>query len=96
MKVTESSVPKKGVLQPPSETLRAPPAACRAAAHNVPRSQAHLRSLLFKNNVHLKFGQELLGHASVTITLETSSHPAARHGRRSRRHIGRSDRIALG
>jgi hypothetical protein len=71
MKVTESSVPKKGVLQPPSETLRAPPAACRAAAHNVPRSQAHLRSLLSKNNVHLKFGQELLGHASVTITLET-------------------------
>jgi hypothetical protein len=71
MKVTESSVPKKGVLQPPSETLRAPSAACRAAAHNVPRSQAHLRSLLFNNNVHLKFGQELLGHASVTITLET-------------------------
>ncbi len=31
-------------------------------------------SLLFKKNVHPKFVQELLGHASVAITLDTYSH----------------------
>ena len=31
-------------------------------------------SLLFQRNVHPKFVQELLGHASVTITLDTYSH----------------------
>ena len=31
-------------------------------------------SLLFQKNVHPKFVQELLGHASVTITLDTYSH----------------------
>jgi integrase len=31
-------------------------------------------SLLFQNNVHPKFVQELLGHASVAITLDTYSH----------------------
>jgi integrase len=31
-------------------------------------------SLLFRRNVHLKFVQELLGHASVAITLDTYSH----------------------
>lgn len=31
-------------------------------------------SLLFQRNVHLKFVQELLGHASVAITLDTYSH----------------------
>jgi integrase len=31
-------------------------------------------SLLFQRNVHPKFVQELLGHASVAITLDTYSH----------------------
>jgi integrase len=31
-------------------------------------------SLLFSKNVHPKFVQELLGHASVAITLDTYSH----------------------
>ncbi|HZB81548.1 MAG TPA: tyrosine-type recombinase/integrase [Rubrobacteraceae bacterium] len=31
-------------------------------------------SLLFQKNVHPKFVQELLGHASVAITLDTYSH----------------------
>ena len=31
-------------------------------------------SLLFQRNVHPKFVQELLGHASVAITLNTCSH----------------------
>ena len=31
-------------------------------------------SLLFQRNVHPKFVQELLGHASVSITLDTYSH----------------------
>ncbi len=31
-------------------------------------------SLLFSKNVHPKFVQELMGHASVTITLDTYSH----------------------
>jgi integrase len=31
-------------------------------------------SLLFQKNIHPKFVQELLGHASVTITLDTYSH----------------------
>ena len=31
-------------------------------------------SLLFQKNIHLKFVQELLGHASVAITLDTYSH----------------------
>lgn len=31
-------------------------------------------SLLFQRNVHPKFIQELLGHASVAITLDTYSH----------------------
>jgi integrase len=31
-------------------------------------------SLLFQQNVHLKFVQELLGYASVVITLDTYSH----------------------
>ena len=31
-------------------------------------------SLLFQRNVHPKFVQELLGHASVVITLDTYSH----------------------
>jgi integrase len=30
--------------------------------------------LLFQRNVHSNFVQELLGHASVTITLDTYSH----------------------
>ncbi len=31
-------------------------------------------SLLFERNIHPKFVQELLGHASVAITLDTYSH----------------------
>jgi integrase len=31
-------------------------------------------SLLFRRNVHPKFVQELLGHASVAITLDTYCH----------------------
>lgn len=31
-------------------------------------------SLLFQRNVHPKFVQELLGHASVAITIDTYSH----------------------
>jgi integrase len=31
-------------------------------------------SLLLQKNVHPKFVQELLGHASVAITLDTYSH----------------------
>ena len=31
-------------------------------------------SLLFQSNVHPKFVQELLGHASIAITLDTYSH----------------------
>jgi integrase len=31
-------------------------------------------SILFQRNVHPKFVQELLGHASVAITLDTYSH----------------------
>ena len=31
-------------------------------------------SLLFRKNLHPKFVQELLGHASVAITLDTYSH----------------------
>ncbi len=31
-------------------------------------------SLLFQKNVHPNFVQELLGHASVAITLDTYSH----------------------
>ena len=31
-------------------------------------------SLLFQKNAHPKFVQELLGHASVSITLDTYSH----------------------
>jgi integrase len=31
-------------------------------------------SLLFQKNIHPKFVQELLGHASVAITLDTYSH----------------------
>ncbi len=31
-------------------------------------------SLLFQKNVHPKFIQELLGHASIAITLDTYSH----------------------
>lgn len=31
-------------------------------------------SLLFQRNIHPKFVQELLGHASVAITLDTYSH----------------------
>ena len=31
-------------------------------------------SLLFQKNVHPKFVQELMGHASVAITLDTYSH----------------------
>ena len=31
-------------------------------------------SLLFQRNVHPKFVQELLGHGSVAITLDTYSH----------------------
>jgi integrase len=31
-------------------------------------------SLLFQKNVHPKFVQDLLGHASVAITLDTYSH----------------------
>ena len=31
-------------------------------------------SLLFQRNVHPKFVQELLGHASLAITLDTYSH----------------------
>lgn len=31
-------------------------------------------SLLFQRNIHLKFVQELLGPASVAITLDTYSH----------------------
>jgi integrase len=31
-------------------------------------------SLLFSKNVHPKFAQELLGHASVAFTLDTYSH----------------------
>jgi integrase len=31
-------------------------------------------SLLFQRNVHPKLAQELLGHASVAITLDTYSH----------------------
>jgi integrase len=31
-------------------------------------------SLLFSKNVHPRFVQELLGHASVTITLDTYAH----------------------
>ena len=31
-------------------------------------------SLLFQRNVHPKFIQELLGHASIVITLDTYSH----------------------
>ncbi len=31
-------------------------------------------SLLFQKNIHPKFVQELLGHASVAITLDTNSH----------------------
>ncbi len=31
-------------------------------------------SLLFQRNVHPKFVQELLGHATISITLDTYSH----------------------
>jgi integrase len=52
-------------------------------------------SLLFQKNVHPKFVQELLGHASVAITLDTYSLThAAGHGRRGRRRDGRSARLA--
>src|SRR3712207_8346515 len=38
-------------------------------------------SLLFQKNVHPKFVQELLGHASVAITLDTYSHMLPGMGR---------------
>jgi integrase len=37
-------------------------------------SAAPAASLLFQRNVHPKFVQELLGHASIVITLDTYSH----------------------
>ena len=37
-------------------------------------AQGRERSLLFQRNVHPKLVQELLGRASVAITLDTYSH----------------------
>ncbi len=61
--------------------VRIPDPAYRSA-HATEVGRDHLRllitvtcaSLLFQRNVHPKFVQELLGHASVAITLDTYSH----------------------
>ncbi len=65
----------------PHQPLQPAPAVLRAAlgAGGTPPITFHdLRhtcaSLLFQRNVHPKFVQELLGHASVAITLDTYSH----------------------
>jgi integrase len=39
-----------------------------------PRSSAHVRLAPVQKNIHPKFVQELLGDASVAITLDTYSH----------------------
>ena len=55
-------------------TVRLTPQAVEALRQHL-RSQIHTcASLLFQKNVHPKFVQELLGHASVAITLDTYSH----------------------
>jgi len=47
---------------------------CRAPGHEVPRPQAHLRDATLDKGVHPKIVSELLGHSSVSITLDTYSH----------------------
>jgi integrase len=43
----------------------------RVYLHDLRHTRA---TLLFQKNIHPKFVQELLGHASVAITLDTYSH----------------------
>jgi len=62
-------------VQPPPSILRAAPGAGEAP----PRISFHdlqltCASLLFQRNVHTKLVRELLGYASVAITLDTYSH----------------------
>jgi integrase len=45
-------------------------------------------SLLFSKNVHPRFVQELLGHASVAITLDTYAHMVPGMGRQTVDAIG--------
>jgi integrase len=45
-------------------------------------------SLLFSKNVHPRFVQELLGHASVAITLDTYAHMVPGMGRQAVDAIG--------
>lgn len=62
-------------LEPPSMVLRSAPG---AGGPDSPVTFHGLRyacaSLLFQRNAHPKFIQELIGHASVAITLDTYSH----------------------
>jgi integrase len=62
-------------LEPPQSLVRPPPEECRPTVDNLPRSQVHDRvPLVLLKNVHPKFVQELLRHASVAFTLDTYSH----------------------
>lgn len=50
------------------------PEAGRAARHTLPRSQAHLCDPAAYKGSHPKIVSEMLGHSSVSITLDTYSH----------------------
>ncbi|MDQ3924895.1 MAG: tyrosine-type recombinase/integrase [Actinomycetota bacterium] len=52
-------------------------------------------TLLLSSNVHPKYVQELLGHASISQTLDTYSHVLKGMGRRDRRRDGCRSRLEL-
>jgi len=60
-------LPPSANFHPAPEARRAPPITFHDLRHTC-------ASLLFQKNVHPKFVQELLGHASVAITLDIYSH----------------------
>jgi integrase len=59
---------------PARQILEAPTEANGAAEHKVPRPQAHLHNPSPDEGAHPKIVSEMLGHSSVSITLDVYSH----------------------
>ena len=60
--------------QPHAPPFQAAPEAGWAARRTLPRPQAHLRHPTANAGIHPKIVSEMLGHSSVSITLDIYSH----------------------